>query len=278
MKESRENFVELKGFTSTIGVEQMIEFAYTGILKITFDTIVDLLNAASHLQIHDALVLINEFIIQNCTQKNCVNLLKIADRFALNQVETNINEYMAKNFINIYQQEFDQFLQLSKEQIIQQLNSSNLQMCPESDLFLIVCKWIESDRSKRLPYAPEILKYIRFMTMSSYELADYVERVDFMRTIPECYRYLVDAYRYHALPLRQPIIFNDQAKLRNKPTLVAVGENNLFVLNETKQKWETICTAPLEENYRKCLFYVSSSSLYVSFLSVVSLSICNNHL
>jgi kelch-like protein 31 len=257
MKESRENFVELKGFTTTTGLEEMIEFAYTGILKITLDTIDVLLNAASHLQINDALDLINDFLIKNCTLKNCVNLLKIADRFSLNEVESNINDYMARNFIDIYENEFEQFLELSKDQIIQQLNNSNLQICSESDLFLIVCKWIDADRSKRLEYATEILKNIRFMTMSSYELADLVESIDFMKAIPECYQYLVDAYRYHALPLRQPIIFNDQAKLRNKSTLVAVGENNLFVLNETKQKWETICQAPLEENYRKIVFFIS---------------------
>ena len=249
MKESREDYVDLKGFTTTIGVEQMIEFAYTGILKITFDTIIALLDAASHLQISEALVIINEFLIKNCTPKNCVNILKLADRFSLSKVETTINDYLAKNFVFIYQNALDQFLELTSEQIIQQLNNLNLQICSEVDLFLIVCKWISADRL-RLQDAAMILKHIRFMTMSSYELADFVEPIDFMRTMPLCYQYLMDAYRYHALPLRQPLINNEQAKLRNKAALVAVGETNLFVLNEVKQKWETICSAPLEENYR----------------------------
>ncbi len=87
------------------------------------------------------------------------------------------------------------------------------------------------------------------MTMSPYELADNVETVDFMRTIPECYSYLIDAYRYHSLKNRQPLIDNEQTKFRNQNALIAVGETNIFVLNEIKQKWETICSAPLDENY-----------------------------
>ncbi len=249
MKESRENFVDLKGFTTTIGIEQMIEFSYTGNIKITFDTIISLLDAASHLQINEALTLINDYLIQNCTEKNCVNILKLADRFSLNQVETDISEYLAKNFIYIYQNAVDQFLQLTYDQITQQLENTNLQICSELDLFLIVCKWLLADGHKRLQYAPKILKNIRFMTMSSYELADHVESVDFMRSIPECYQYLIDAYRYHALPLRQPLINTDQVKLRNKSTLVAVGETQLYALNEIKQLWEPLCDAPLEENY-----------------------------
>ncbi len=94
MKESHENFVDLKGFTTTIGVEQMIEFSYTGNIKITFDTIISLLDAASYFQIKQALTLINDYLIENCTEKNCVNILELADRFSLNQIK----QYLAKNF------------------------------------------------------------------------------------------------------------------------------------------------------------------------------------
>ena len=95
MKESRENFVDLKAFTTTIGIEQMIEFSYTGIIKITFDTIISLLDAASYFQINEALTLINDYLIQKCTEKNSVNILKLADRFSLYQVK----QYLAKYFV-----------------------------------------------------------------------------------------------------------------------------------------------------------------------------------
>ena len=59
-----------------------------------------------------------------------------------------------------------------------------------------------------------------------------------------------------ALPKRQPIIKSQQTKLRNQESLVAVGETNIFVLNELKQKWEVVSQAPLDENYRKLFKFI----------------------
>jgi len=248
MRESKENFVELKGFSTSIGIEAMINFAYTGFLSITFENVIYLLDAASHLQIRDAIRVCSNYLIANISQTNCVNILKIADMFALSEVNTSSNEYLGKHFVQIYQENIDQFMQLSHEQLINQLKSECIDMCSELDLFLMIVKWLNGEKS-RLNYAPHIVKHIRFMTMSAYEIADFVEPVDFMRENAECYQMLIDAYRYHSLSKRQPLVCSDQSKLRIKKTLVAVGEANIFVLNETKQQWEVMCSAPLEDNY-----------------------------
>ncbi len=105
--------------------------------------------------------------------------------------------------------------------------------------------------TNRLKYAVELMKSVRFMCMSADELCDYVEKVEFMHTIAECNVYLLNAYKWHALPKRQhQMIVNEQSKLRNHEMLIAVGETNVYVLNELKQKWDVVSSAPLEENYR----------------------------
>ena len=48
-------------------------------------------------------------------------------------------------------------------------------------------------------------------------------------------------FYFFSLPKRQPLIKSEQTKFRTKDTLVAVGESNVFILNEIKQKWETLC-------------------------------------
>ena len=53
-------------------------------------------------------------------------------------------------------------------------------------------------KNSRLKYAAELINSIRFMCMSAEELADVVEPVEFMKTIPECNTILMNAYRYHA--------------------------------------------------------------------------------
>lgn len=50
MKESREEFVELKGVTAG-GLKVVVDFAYTGRLELTTDNVQEVLSAASHLQV-----------------------------------------------------------------------------------------------------------------------------------------------------------------------------------------------------------------------------------
>ena len=63
----------------------------------------------------------------------------------------------------------------------------------------------------------------------------------------------MSAYKWHALPRRQPLVDSEQSRLRNQDMLVAVGETNIYVLNELKKKWDIVSNAPLEDNYRNYL-------------------------
>jgi len=266
MKESREKFVELKGFQSTIGIQLVLDFIYTGSIDINFDNLLNILDSASHLQINYVLKLCSDFLTKNMNAMNCVSILKIADTYSIPTVIDHINDFISENIVEIYQSGSDQFDQLTYDQIRYLLDNDCLQACcSEVDLFLMIAKWLETPPSQaydeeiaketdRLKYAPELIRYVRFMNMSAEELADKVETVEFMNRIPECNSYLMNAYKWHALPKRQPLIRSEQTKLRNQEMLVAVGETNLFVLNEAKQKWEVVANAPLEDNYRMKTF------------------------
>jgi kelch-like protein 36 len=128
MKESRENFVELKGFNTHIGIEAIINFIYTSHLQINFDNIIYILDAASHLQVNDAIDLCTSYLLTNLTRSNCANILKIADRFALNKVNVCTNEFITKNFVDVFVNGGDQFTQFTCEQLTTQLDNDCLQV------------------------------------------------------------------------------------------------------------------------------------------------------
>jgi hypothetical protein len=231
MKESKENYVELKGFGSTIGIKTILNYLYTGYLEVSFETIDLILDAGSHLQINEIIHLCSKFLIRNLNVLNCVNILKLAgmyatffyslffnskiyhlikfkDTFSLKNVVEITQQYLNENIIEIYQNSNDQFYQLSYEQIKNLLDNDCLQVCTELDLFLILIKWIEGgpsgknkDGGERIKHAASLMKSIRFMCISPDELVDYVEKVECMHTIPECKSYLMEAYRYHGIIL-----------------------------------------------------------------------------
>ncbi|CAF2644525.1 unnamed protein product [Rotaria sp. Silwood2] len=252
MNESQANHVELKGFeNSSHGVESMINFCYSGSLQITFDNIDQLLNAATHLQIKHAIDLCSQFLIESCSINNCIDIYKIADFYSLTNVLDIVHLFISKNFLSLMFHAPEQFEQLTYEQIYQELSCDTLEMNTynEYDLFVMACTWIEANRIEREKYAIDLLKLIRFMLMTPEQLCDHVRKHELININEQSRKLVEDALCYYASPNRQPLLNNIQCQIRNEPILVAIGEIELFTLNTTLDRWETLCQAPLEENY-----------------------------
>jgi hypothetical protein len=252
MSESQANFVELKGFdSSSLGVESIINFCYSGSLTITFDNIDELLHAATHFQIRDAIDLCSQFLIESCTIKNCIDIYKISDLYALGDVLNRIQEFISKHFLLLMSQAREQFEQLTFEQMRDELVRDTLDMsqCTEYDLFRMTCTWIEANRIEREKYSTDLFQLIRFMLMTPEELCDKVRNHPLIKSSEQTRKLVQNALCYYALPNRQSLSNDIQCRIRNEPVLVAVGEIELFVLNTAAEKWETLCQAPLEENY-----------------------------
>ena len=258
MSECQSNYVELKGFENSLdGVESMIDFCYSGSLKITFDNIDQLLHAATHLQIQYATDLCSQFLIESCSIYNCIDIYKIADLYSLSNVLDMVSLFISKNFLLLMYQAREQFEQLIYEQIYSELSSDTLEMNAynEYNLFIMICTWIETNLSEREKYSTNLFKLIRFMLMKPEELCDHVRKHKLINNNEQSRKLVEDALCYYALPNRQPLFNDIQCQIRNEFVLVAVGELELFTLNTRSDKWEILCPAPLEENYPVCIVY-----------------------
>lgn len=252
MSESHADHIELKGFErSSHGVESMLDFCYSGSLRIHFDNIDELLNAATHLQIHEAIDLCSQFLIESCTIKNCIDIYRIADLYSLDNVLFVIKNFLSKNFVLLISQARDQFEQLTYEQMHTELERDNLEMyhCTEYDLFTMVCTWIETNQTEREQYIDSLFQLIRFMLMTPEQLCDFVRDHPFIKSSEQSRILVQNALCYYALPNRQALLNSLQCRIRNSLVLVAVGEVELFTLNTQAERWDVLCQAPLEENY-----------------------------
>ena len=252
MSESQANHVELKGFErSSHGVESIINFCYSGTLTITFDNIDELLYAATHLQIRDAIDLCCQFLIESCSIKNCIDIYKISDLYALTNVLIQVKIFISQNFLLLMSQAREQFEQLTFDQMHNELSRDTLDMrnSTEFDLFQMTCVWIEANLSEREEYSTELFRLIRFKLMTPEELCDNVREHRLIKSNEEARKLVQNALCYYALPQRQSLSEDIQCRIRNEPILVAVGEIELFTLNMNAEKWDTLCQAPLEENY-----------------------------
>jgi hypothetical protein len=252
MSESQSDRVELKDFAQTsAGVESMIDFCYSGSLSLTLENIEELLHAATHLQIQAAIDLCCQYLRQSCSIGNCIDLHKIADIYSLSDVLNYIRSFISTNFVHLMSQARDQFEQLTYEQICEHCSSDTLEMYhyEEYDLFTMVCAWIEAKPSERNKYALSLFQLIRFMLMTPEELTDHVREHHLLKLNEQARKLVEDALCFYALPNRQALLDQQQNRIRNEPALVAIGEVELFTLNNDEDRWESLCRAPLEENY-----------------------------
>ncbi len=165
----------------------------------------------------------------------------------------------------------DQFEQLTYEQIYEELARDTIEMhlFNEYDLFTMTCTWIEANRQEREKYVEDLFRLIRFMLMTPEQLCDHVRDHELIKTNEQSRILVQNALCYYALPNRQPLLNDIQCRIRNEAVLVAVGEIELFTLNTSAERWDTLCQAPLEENYPVgvCFFElkydVCEKSLYI---------------
>ena len=97
MKESKEDNVDLGGI-SALSLEMIVDFLYSGKLDLNLDCLIDILTAATHLQIQTALDLCSDFIISLLTFANADELLKIVDLYTLDRVKDFYTEKLFNEF------------------------------------------------------------------------------------------------------------------------------------------------------------------------------------
>lgn len=145
MKESQLNFVELKGFNETVGIECLLDFIYTGRLELNFDNILFILDAANHLQVNEAILVCSSFLVNSIKLSNCVSILKLADTYSLTSVVRKAHNFLINNLFELYKSGEDQFYQLSFNQLRSIVSNENYleTIHNELDLFLMIVKWID---------------------------------------------------------------------------------------------------------------------------------------
>ena len=217
--EARTDHVELKGVTAG-AMAMLLEFAYSGRLRLNLEDVMDALAGACHLQMGSAIQLCAQFLISEISSKTCIDILNIADTFVLTGVRDAALDFVIENFDKVI--EHDQFMKMSRDHLKAVLRSSRLCIKSELELFHHVVRWVDFDRQERTVNVSEIFEHIRFAMMKPEELVDQVSQAHVMSD-PKCRAFLDEALHYHVLPSRHPLMQTVRTQVRNEPCMVAFG-------------------------------------------------------
>ncbi|CAG5111895.1 Oidioi.mRNA.OKI2018_I69.chr2.g6166.t1.cds [Oikopleura dioica] len=242
MKEATSNVVSLQGICPE-GLKKIIDFIYSGEVMIGMDDVCVILDAATHMQISHVVAFCTEFLVEQLTMNNCLEIGNIASQFNLSEVDDFINRFLLQNFTSI-----PDLCKIPFERLKFLLGSNDLQGVKELDLFHYARVWLKGGlpQENRLSRAGELMEQIKFPLIQPSSDLNEIKDVDFMKE-SKCMQLLLEATIYQMLPNMQPLLQTSRTQIRsNSNHLIVLGgvlrqqlsvSNQLRAYDENKKDW-----------------------------------------
>lgn len=174
MKESSKDAVQILGIEAGI-FQILLDFIYTGIVNIGVNNVQELIVAADMLQLTEVVNLCCEFLKGQIDPLNCIGIFQFSEQIACHDLLEFTENYIHVHFLEVHSGE--EFLALTKDQLIKILRSEELSIEDEYQVFLAAMQWILKDLGKRRKHVVEVLDPIRFPLLPSQRLLKYIEGI-----------------------------------------------------------------------------------------------------
>ena len=224
MREKGQEEIQLKGVPAR-GLQAVVHFAYTGELNCSIDDISDLLVAASHLQLTEAINLCSNFLVQLTSRSNCVDMYNLADQFNLPTLQARALSLVLTHFQDIAQCDQD-LSKLNEAFLAKLLSDDSLKVTSELHVFEILLKWVEFDHDTRVPILSRLMCHVRLPLIKAQDLVDVVMTSPLLKADPACVDLLLEANTYHMLPQKQPLFQNRRTQVRAEVPSIIMLDND----------------------------------------------------
>ncbi|XP_054885807.1 kelch-like protein 36 isoform X2 [Poeciliopsis prolifica] len=284
MREELQPEVQLEGVTS-VGLEVVLDFLYSGQLQLDGRNVDDVLEAAHLLQLWRAVDFCCQYLEQQVSEENYLDLQQLARFYSLERLDSCIDRWVLARFSRLrLTPDFLQNLPLHKltsylsssqvrllslrskrlEPVLEPLSLPQVQFDSEQSLLQVALQWLDQNPD-RTPHAKQLLAHIRFPLMPA---GDLVARVlpAIRAQLPDgtgCQQLVEEALRYQARPCAQPLLQTNRTSLRGgaERLLLIGGEvgergqelsGSMWRLDGESGRWELQAQLPAPRSHH-CL-------------------------
>jgi len=159
------------------GLKMLLEFLYTGKLELNPGNIQEVLACAAQLQVKSVVSLCARYLDSNLDLENCVDILTLADTYALHKLRRTVLRFLSENLKQFCRTQ--EFQRLDLSQISSLLNSNFPINMSETDVLAAAASWIEHDLTSRLCWADQVVNAVRLVDIPSRDIIDMMERPAF---------------------------------------------------------------------------------------------------
>ncbi|XP_009563842.2 kelch-like protein 34 [Cuculus canorus] len=216
-QESKASVIHLQVVSPT-GLQHVLDFIYTSLLPLSFESLEDTLEAASYLQVTDAIGLCNQYLVNNLALEHCCFSANVARKFYLPDALAATEKYIVNNLWKLLDLDLSGLLELNFRSLLVVIQSPDLPMVKETCLLNLVLLWLKQDKS-RLAYANSLLEHIRYGLIPVEELRKtYTQSEVPLSAAIKCL--IIKAINYHTSVFKQPVLQDKSTTLRNQKTRI----------------------------------------------------------
>lgn len=175
MAESFADKVEIHGIEKEV-FSLILDFIYTGAIDVNESNVQQLLPAAKMLQLDDIERTCCDFLLHELDPSNCVGFFLFAESHSCIELETSALEYLHRNFVSSSKHE--EFLSLDKQYLLKLIESENLKVDTESNVFEAAMSWILHNLPGRREYLGQILERIRLPLLSENYIKQFIDKCE----------------------------------------------------------------------------------------------------
>uniref|UniRef100_A0A8C5N4I7 Gigaxonin n=1 Tax=Leptobrachium leishanense TaxID=445787 RepID=A0A8C5N4I7_9ANUR len=145
--------IELQGISVVI-MKEILEYLFSGQIRLSEETIQDVVQAADLLLLTDLKTLCCEFLEGCITAENCIGIRDFALHYCLNHVYYMATEFLETHFRDVSSTE--EFLELNHVKLKEVLSLEKLNVGNEKYVFEAMLRWIAHDAEVRKVHMKEV--------------------------------------------------------------------------------------------------------------------------
>ncbi|KAL2768903.1 kelch-like protein 34 [Daubentonia madagascariensis] len=220
-RESRARVIHLH-VPSAAGLQRLLDFIYTAWLSLSMDTVEDTLEAASYLQVTEALGLCGRYLERQLAPENCCFAANVAARFGLVHTLDAAERCIVRHLRELLARGAGSagLLELNPTSLRAVLGAPDVARVPEARLLGLALAWLRQEpAAERQAHCTALLERVRFGLVP----ADMLRRVysGSGLVLPARVKGLIiQALNYHTAPSRQPLMQGEQTSVRSPQTRI----------------------------------------------------------
>ncbi|XP_006835739.1 PREDICTED: kelch-like protein 34 [Chrysochloris asiatica] len=220
-RESRARVIHLH-VPSAAGLQRLLDFIYTAWLPLSMDTMEDTLEAASYLQVTEALELCGRYLERQLAPDNCCFAANVAARFGLSHTLGIAERCIVRHLQELLARGAGPagLLELNPTSLKAVLGAPDVARVPEAQLLGLALAWLRQEpAAERLAHCTLLLECVRFGLVPAAVLRRMYSGSGL--ALPARVKGLIiQALNYHTAPSRQPLMQSEQTSVRSPQTRI----------------------------------------------------------